>query len=118
MHDSRIGYVEITRVIMARHMKIPPDDIDMSSIFRCVQRAIEEKVEKNLDVDQMELAPANPREMRAVVSEAGETIIPMIFRGEYPFEDFVKNYEVWYEENLAAQFLKMKLEAMSEEKRI
>ena len=108
MRNQNAGYVELTRIIMARSMKIPPDDLDMSAIFQCVQRSIEEKVENNFD--EPILAPANRREMNAVVSEIGETIIPMMFDCEYPFGDFVKDYENWYEENLAVEFLKMKLQ--------
>jgi len=101
------GYIELTRIIMAKSMNIPPDDIDMSSMFKCVQRAIEEKVENNLKTPI--LAPANNREMRAVVSEVAETIIPMMFDCEYPFGNFTKDYEKWYEDNLATHFLKMKM---------
>lgn len=107
MPNRSFGYVLLTRIIISKSMDIPPDDIDMSAIFRCVQRAIEEKVEHNLE--EPILAPANCREMDAVVSEIGETIIPMMFDCEYPFGDFVKDYEEWYEENLAVEFLKMKM---------
>jgi len=111
--NGKIGYIELTRVIMATNMKIPPDDIDMSAIFRCVQRAIEEQVERNLD--EPILTPSNQREIRAVISEVGETIIPLMFNNEYPFTNFVEDYKSWYEENLVGQFLKMKIRAMNEE---
>ncbi len=108
MPNHRSGYVELTRIIMAKSMELPPDDVDMSAIFRCVQRSIEEKVERNLE--EPILAPANRREMKAVVSAIGETIIPMMFDCEYPFGDFVKNYAQWYEDNMAVEFLKMKIQ--------
>jgi len=117
MRENKMGYVELVRIIMARSMNVPPDNIDMSSIFGCVQRAIEEKVENNLSEDEVTLSPSSQREINAVISEMGETIIPMMFHGEYPFGNFVKDYEKWYDDNLAAQFLKMKLQAMSDEKR-
>ena len=113
MRNGRSGYVELTRVIMAKSMGVPPDDVDMDAIFKCVQRAIEEKVEKNLD--EPILSPASRREIRAVISEIGETVIPMMFNNEYPFGDFVKDYEKWYEDNMAVQFLKKKLQAMLED---
>ena len=106
------GYVELTRIIMAKSMGIPPDDIDMLAIFRCVQRAIEEKVEKNMD--EYILTITNRRENHAIIESVGNIIVPMIFDGEYPFGDFVKKYEKWYEENIATQFLKMKLQSMRE----
>ena len=107
---NRSGYVELTRIIMAKSMGVPPDDVDMSAIFRCVQRAIEEKVENSLD--EYILAPSNEREFKAVVSETGETIVPMIFDGKYPFENFATDYEKWYDDNLVVQFLKMKIRSL------
>lgn len=115
-NDGRSGYVEMTRIIIAKNMNIPPDDVDMSSIFRCVQRAIEEKVESNLGEKEMALAPRNQKEMDAVVSEVGETAIPMMFNCEYPFGDFVKDYEEWYKDNMAVQFLKMKIQSIRDDK--
>ena len=112
-NNGRSGYVELTRIIMAKSMDVPPDNIDMSAIFRCVQRAIEEKIENSLD--EYILAPASKREIRAVVSEVGEKVVPMIFNGEYPFEDFATDYEKWYDENLVVQFLKMKIKALDME---
>ncbi len=112
-NDGRSGYVELTRIIMAKSMGVPPDDIDMSVIFRCVQRAIEEKIENSLD--EYILAPSTEREIRAVVSEIGEKIVPMIFDGEYPFENFATDYEKWYDDNLVVQFLKMKIRSLNME---
>lgn len=109
MDKGKIGYMESTRVIMAKSMDIPPDDIDMLTIFKCAQRAIEEKIENNLE--EYVLAPSNKKEIQAVIGEIGETIIPMMFNGEYPFEKFVDNYAKWYEEGgFIKQFLKKKLE--------
>jgi hypothetical protein len=112
-NDGRSGYVELTRIVIAKNMGVPPDDIDMSAIFRCVQRAIEEKVENSLD--EYILAPSNEREIRAVVCEIGEKVVPMIFNGEYPFEDFATDYEKWYDDNLVVQFLKMKIKSLNME---
>ena len=109
-NKNRSGYVELARIIMAKNMDIPPDDIDMSAIFRCVQRAIEEKVENNLT--EPVLSPSSKREIRAIVSETGERIVTMIFDGEYPFENFAVDYENWYDDNLVIQFLKMKMRSL------
>jgi len=109
MHEDKSGYVELSRIIMARSMKVPPDDIDMHAIFKCVQRAIEEKVENN--VSEYTLTPSNRREFKAVVSEVGETIIPMIFDHEYPFGNFAEDYEQWYENSLLDQFFKMRMQS-------
>ncbi len=109
MDKQKTGYVELTRIIMAKSMDIPPDDIDMFAIFKCVQRAIEEKVENSSE--EYTLAPSSEKEIKAVIGEIGETVIPMMFACEYPFGDFVKNYGEWYEENLVAEFLKMKMQS-------
>lgn len=111
MDKKRTGYVELTRIIMAKSMDVPPDNIDMSSIFTCVQRSIEEKVEDNLE--DYTLCPSNEKEIRAIIGEIGETIISMIFACEYPFGDFVQNYGKWYEENLVTEFLKMKMRSFT-----
>ena len=108
------GYVELTRIIMAKSMGIPPDDIDMLAIFSCVQRSIEEKVEKNMG--EYILTITNEREDNAIIKSVGNIIVPMIFDGEYPFGDFVRKYEKWYEDNIAAQFLKMKIQSIREER--
>lgn len=114
MDKGKIGYIELTRVIMAKSMGVPPDDIDMLTIFKCVQRAIEEKIENNLE--EYVLAPSSKKEIRAVIGEIGETIIPMIFSGKYPFEEFVDNYTKWYEESGSIkQFLKEILKSLGEE---
>jgi len=115
MHSNNgSGCVELARIIMAKKMGIPPDNIDMSAIFRCAQRAVEEKVENNLD--EYILAPANDRELKAVVGLIGETIVPLMFNHEYPFDDILKDYEQWYKENLAVQFLKMKIQSIRDDK--
>ena len=111
LNNGSSGYVELTRIIMAKDMGIPPDNIDMFAIFRCVQRAIEEKIENSLD--EYILAPSNEREIRAVISEIGEKVIPMFFNGEYPFENFATDYEEWYDDNLVVQFLKMKIKSLN-----
>jgi hypothetical protein len=104
------GYIELMRIIVAKKLDIPPDDVDMFAIFSCVQRAIEEKVENNSD--EFELIPINQREIGAIIGPIGETIISMIFNGEDPFGDFAHKYGKWYKENLATGFLTMKLKTM------
>lgn len=106
MNKQSLNTVEITRIIMAKDMGIPPDDIDMLSIFICVQRSIDEKVEN--DLDEYILIPANKKEMDAIVSPIGEKIIPMIFNYEYPFGDCIKKYEEHYTKNLEEELLRIK----------
>lgn len=100
--------IERTRIIVAEDMDIPPDDVDMLSIFTCIQRAIEEKVEN--DLDECILIPANKKEVDAIIGPIGENIISKMFSYEYPFEDCVENYENWYKKNLVSELLRIKLQ--------
>ena len=86
--------VERCRIIMAREIGCPPDDIDMEAIVTCIKRAIEEKVDKNLL--EPVLSPTGAREIHAVIGEIGETVALSIFHNKYPFLNFVKEYEISY----------------------
>ena len=92
MHEGK--YIETSRIIIARKMKIPPDDIDMFTIFECAKRAIRERVDQ--DLEEPVLTINNSIEEKAVISEIGETIIPLMFNCEYPFGNFVDDYESYY----------------------
>jgi len=94
MDKQLLSQIELTRIIMAKDMDVPPDDIDMLTIFICVQRAIEEKVEN--DLDECVLVLTNKEEVNAIIGPIGERIIPMMFSYEYPFDDCVKEYEEHY----------------------
>ena len=106
MGKKRFRKIEQTRIIMARKMDIPPDDIDMSPIFTCVQRSVEERVENNLD--EYVLIPANEREIQAIVGKIGNTIIPMLFNGQLPFGNVIEDYDKWYEKNLSKGILNIR----------
>ena len=108
--DKKSGYIELTRILMARKLSIPPDDVDMSAIFDCATRAIEKKIEK--DSDEFILEPKNGREIKAIISDEGGKIVQMMFNKEYPFCEFVDKYENWYIENLAMEFLKIKMDSL------
>ena len=109
MSKQAFDKIEIARIIIAKNMGIPPDDIDMSAIFACAQRSIEEKVENNLD--EYILNPVNKEEMNAIVGPIGEKVIPMMFNNEYPFDDYVEKYENWYKKKLISELLKIKLKS-------
>lgn len=116
MGERQLDYIELSRIIVAKNLDIPPDDIDMSSILNCVARGVEERVkDSTLKEEEFMLCPRNDREMKAIVGEVGEKVLPLILEKEYPFDNFIDKYAEWYEENLAMQFLKMKMDYMSEE---
>ena len=105
MDKNISGYIELTRIIMAKNLNVPPDDIDMFAIFNCAARAIKERVKT--DNNEFILKPNNDRESTAILSNNGNVIIKAIFDKEYPFCEFIDKYENWYIENLSMDFLKM-----------
>lgn len=116
MGKQQLDYIELSRIIVARNLDIPPDNIDMGSILNCVARGVEERIKDDtLKEEEFMLCPRNDREMKAIVGEVGEKVISLILEKEYPFDDFIDKYAKWYEENLAMQFLKMKMDYISEE---
>lgn len=116
MDSHQLDYIELSRIIMAKNIGVPPDDIDMSSILNCVARGVEERVkDDSLEEEEFMLCPRSGREMKAIVGEIGEKVIPLILEKKYPFDDFIDKYTEWYKENLSMQFLKMRMQYLSEE---
>lgn len=130
MDKNRLMFCSKARIIMAKELDVPPDDINIFAIFDCVERAIQRNVEKDMlkqsPVDfkpqkkQIEgetyieeetyiLLPRNENETSSVVGECGEKIVRKIFCREYPFYDWVDIYENWYRENMIFEFIKRKL---------
>lgn len=104
MLRNKNWYIEKTRIRVAQEIDVPPDDIEMSLIFKCVEHSIRNKIEK--DIEEYIICPKNRREIEAVVSETGKIIIDKIFQEEYPFEKFVQTYEKWYIQHCANRILK------------
>jgi len=100
MDKKRIKFCEKARVIVANKLDIPPDDIDMDAFLSCSERAIGNSCKK--ENGEVVITLDDEREKEAILGDHGQEILGMIFSNEYPFLDFVKDYEEWY----VSKFLK------------
>ena len=100
MDKERNKFCEKNRIIIAKQLDMPPDDIDMSAILDCVERAIEKSCEK--ESGEVIIRAEGKEEKEGIVSDSGSHIINLIFTNEYPFVDYVSDYAEWY----ASKFLK------------
>lgn len=77
-------FCEERRIIVARKLKVPPDDIDLEAIYECYFKALRKsKINKT---DFICLNPENERETKSVVSYNGSKILGDIFCQEEPFD--------------------------------
>jgi len=94
MDKERSKFCEKARVIVAKELDMPPDDIDMCSIMDCIERGIAKNCEnKN---GEMVMSPANNEEEKMMISDCGSHVLKLVFTNSYPFEGFVEDYEEWY----------------------
>ena len=93
MNNEEISY-ESSRILMAEELRIPPDDLDLSSVLSSVFRAIRETCEN--DSDEVILTIKGKIEEEAILSHYGQEVINRIFASQYPFERIAIEYEDWY----------------------
>jgi hypothetical protein len=85
-------FISTCRIIVAKELKVPPDDIDLEAIFDCVKRACMEAIRK--PQHEYILDPKNKREMEAVHKNPhGPRIVDMILMCKPPFGSWVDKYE-------------------------
>jgi predicted transcriptional regulator len=94
---SRNKFCERVRIIVAKEIDVPPDDIDMFPIIDCVERAIKISCEK--DDGEMVISFKNKREEKAILSDSGKEILKMIFNDQAPFINFISDYQEWCASN-------------------
>ena len=73
--------IERYRIIVAKKLEMPPDDIDLISILTCFKRS--QIDEKNIIV----FRPQNKKEEDAICSFVGASVIQKILDEESPFEN-------------------------------
>ena len=96
MKDETLSY-EKYRIILARELRIAPDDIDFGPILRSAFRAIRENCEsKDSDDSEYLITIKNEAEQEAILGKHGQMIIQRIFNHESPFESIVDDYSDWY----------------------
>jgi len=94
MNKKKSLSCEIARIIMAEELDIPPDDIDMSSIIICCERAVEDVCEgKNKEYI---ISIENKKEEEAILGKYGHQIVERFFTHRSPFYDWVDKYETYY----------------------
>jgi hypothetical protein len=94
MDKSRNKFSEKVRVIISRELDLPPDDVDMSSILDCVERAIKKSCKK--ENGEIIISFDNKKEEEAILSDYGRETIGKIFSNEFPFSGYISDYQDWY----------------------
>lgn len=94
MEDKSLIF-EKYRIIIAKELDVPPDDIDLEPILKSVFRAIRESCEAD-EKDKFVITIKDKEEEEAILDEYGVTIIQKIFDCEPPFENIVEDYRDWY----------------------
>lgn len=94
MKDSTLAY-EKCRIILAKELRVPPDDIDLGPVLQSAFRSIREHCEQS-DLTEYLVTIRDKAEEEAILSEYGQMIIKRIFEREAPFENIVEDYSDWY----------------------
>jgi len=91
-------FIERCRIWAARELQVPPDNIDMQTIFTCVKSAIINKCESEKDIYYISIL--SKQESEAFLSY-GSDIIDAIFTQEEPFGDWAEQFEYDYMNELS-----------------
>ena len=79
------------RIILARDLNIPPDNLDLDIFFGCIERSIRETFLKGENIiDELKIIPKGKNEIKAFMGEFTEPILDRIFNQKYPFEDYLE----------------------------
>lgn len=93
MMDKTLAY-EKYRIIIAKELRVAPDDINLGPILQSVFRSIRESCEKH--DNQYLITLKDEEEAEAILEEHGQMIINRIFECKYPFETMLEDYKDWY----------------------
>ena len=85
---------ERARILLAYELMIPPDDLDLRSIFKSIFRAIEESYYNQKE--EFAITIKNKEEEEAILSGYGHIVIDRFFHNEYPFNGMLERYQDWY----------------------
>jgi len=94
MKDETLAY-EKYRIILAKELRVAPDDIDLGPVLQSAFRAIREHCEQS-DLSEYLITIRDKAEEAAILSEYGQIIMKRIFEREAPFENIVEDYSDWY----------------------
>jgi hypothetical protein len=94
MKDKTLAY-EKYRIILARELRVAPDDIDLAPVLQSAFRSMREHCEQS-ELDEYFITIKDEIEEEAILCEYGEIIIRRIFEREAPFENVIEDYSNWY----------------------
>ena len=94
MKDETLAY-EKYRIILAKELRVAPDDIDLGPVLQSAFRSIREHCEQS-DLSEYLITIRDKAEEEAILSEYGQIIMKRIFEQEPPFETIVEDYSDWY----------------------
>ena len=80
-------FIEECRIIIAKELNIPPDDINLKAIIDCVERGIEEQMNSNLK--SCTVSPRTKEEKKEVWGPYGSIILHKIFDEQLPFGNLI-----------------------------
>ena len=95
MDKEEFMFYNCCRIILARELNIPPDNIDVLPIVECAKRAIIENC-KSDNYDGPILVSNSTEEHDAIFGNHGPFIVNKLFSGESPFFDWAQKYEEKY----------------------
>ena len=95
--DLDLRFIENCRIKLAKEFDVPPDDINLFALCRCVERGIQRQVV--LNEESCSVSPVTDEEKEIVWSDTGIKILYKIFDEEYPFGDFINNLKNINESN-------------------
>lgn len=94
MKDETLAY-EKYRIILAKELRVAPDDIDLGPVLQSAFRSIRENCEQS-DLNEYLVTIKDKAEEEAILGEYGQIIMKRIFEKEPPFENIVEDYSNWY----------------------
>jgi hypothetical protein len=94
MKDETLAY-EKYRIILAKELRVPPDDINLSPVLQSAFRTIREHCEQSV-LDEYLITIKGKAEEEAILCEYGQIIMKRIFEREPPFQNIVEEYSDWY----------------------
>jgi hypothetical protein len=96
MKDETLNY-EKQRIILAKELRVPPDDINLRPVLKSAFRSIRESCENLGGCDgEYRITIKDKEEEEAILCEYGRITINRIFDREYPFENVIEDYSKWY----------------------
>jgi hypothetical protein len=95
MNKLEYEFLMNCRIILAKELGVPPDDIDLIPIFECVKRSIEENCYTNRENGPI-IFPKTEEEKKQLLGKYGPIIISKIFNEEPPFYDWAELYKGIY----------------------